>query len=76
MSLPSNNMAVSGFDCRKALVSTERAISVRFCINGLGNKLSHLALHKKGPFFSYARLAFPDSLSLLIGGNGYSHIPA
>ena len=64
-----NSMAVSGLACRKALVGTGRAISVLFGITGLRNKPSYLVgpsflAFTYGPFFSYARLAFPESLVL------------
>ena len=74
--------AVSGLGCRKALVSTGRAISVLFGINRLGNKPSHLV----GPPFPAFKTHFsatpgwhfPKALieSSLIGGCGYSHVSA
>ena len=58
-----DSMAVSGLACRKALVGTGRAV---FGINGLRDKPSCLVmplfLAFYGPFFSYARLAFPENL--------------
>ena len=52
---------------RSDLVGTGRAISVLFGINGLRNKPSYLVgppflAFTYSPFFSYARLAFPESL--------------
>ena len=61
-----NSMAVSGLACRKALVGIGRAISVLFGINRLYKqavlpcRASISSIY--GPFFSYARLAFPESL--------------
>ena len=58
-----NSMAVSGLRGRKVLVSTGKAISAIFGINGLRKYLSCLvgrasisSVH--GPFFSSGRLAF------------------
>ena len=61
-----NSTAVSGLIYRKGLVSTGRAISVLFGINGLRSKPSYLVgpqfLLFTAHFLGYTRLAFLKSL--------------
>ena len=61
-----NSMAVSGLACRKDLVGIGEVISGFFGVNKLRNKPSYLVgppfLAFTAYFFSYARLAFLESL--------------
>ena len=53
-----NSMAVSGLACRKALVGTERSISVLFG-NGLRNKLSYLPFLGLRPIYQLCQVGEP-----------------
>ena len=75
-----NCMAASGLIFRSNLVSTGRAISILFGINGVRNKQSHLL----GPSFPEFKAGFSATAGwhfsrdltrrLLIGGRGHSYI--
>ena len=70
-----NSMAASGLVLRSDLVSTGRAISILFGINGVRNKRSHLPFPEfKAHFSAMAGWHFSRDLTrrLLIGGCGHS----
>ena len=75
-----NSMATSGLVFRSDLVSTGKAISILFGINGVRNKRSHLVgppfPEFKAHFSATAGWHFLRDLArrLLIGGCGQSHV--